>query len=61
MGRQDYMFLRFVKKIVKYHKSSRLVTLQNSGHVVNVDQPDRFNKGSWDERDSNLFVDSLNG
>ena len=37
------MFLRFVKKIVKYHKSSRLVTLQNSGHVVNVDQPDRFN------------------
>ena len=40
MGRQDYMFLRFVKKIVKFHKSSRLVTLQNSGHVVNVDQPD---------------------
>ena len=43
MGRQDYMFLKFVKKIVKYHKSSRLVTLQNSGHVVNVDQPDKFN------------------
>ena len=43
MGKQDYMFLRFVKKIVKFHKSSRLVTLQNSGHVVNVDQPDKFN------------------
>ena len=43
MGKQDYMFLPFVKKVVKYHKSSKLVTLSNSGHVVNIDQPDIFN------------------
>ena len=43
MGKQDYMFLPFVKKIIKYHKSSELVTLSNSGHVVNIDQPDIFN------------------
>ena len=43
MGKQDYMFLPFVKKIVKYHKSSKLVTLSKSGHVVNIDQPDIFN------------------
>ena len=41
MGKQDYMFLPFVKKVVKYHKSSKLVTLSKSGHVVNID--DIFN------------------
>jgi len=44
MGKEDYMFLPFVKKIVKVHDSSSLVTLSNSGHVVNIDQPEQFNK-----------------
>jgi pimeloyl-ACP methyl ester carboxylesterase len=43
MGSQDYMFLPFVKKIVKIHKHSKLLTLKKSGHVVNIDQPERFN------------------
>ena len=43
MGSQDYMFLPFVKKIVKIHKYSKLLTLKKSGHVVNIDQPERFN------------------
>lgn len=43
MGSQDYMFLPFVKKIVKIHQYSKLLTLQKSGHVVNIDQPERFN------------------
>ena len=43
MGSQDYMFLPFVKKIVCLHRSSSLVTLTNSGHVVNIDQPEEFN------------------
>ena len=43
MGSQDYMFLPFVKKIIKIHKYSKLLTLQKSGHVVNIDQPERFN------------------
>jgi pimeloyl-ACP methyl ester carboxylesterase len=43
MGSQDYMFLPFVKKIVKIHKYSKLLTLKKSGHVVNIDQPEQFN------------------
>ena len=43
MGSQDYMFLPFVKKIVKIHKYSKLLKLKKSGHVVNIDQPERFN------------------
>ena len=45
MGSQDYMFLPFVKKIVKIHPFSTLLTLQKSGHVVNIDQPEQFNDG----------------
>ncbi|MDG1762146.1 MAG: alpha/beta hydrolase [Flavobacteriaceae bacterium] len=45
MGNQDYMFLPFVKKIVKIHSCSTLLTLQKSGHVVNIDQPEQFNNG----------------
>jgi len=43
MGSQDYMFLPFVKKFVAVHESSSLITLANSGHVVNIDQPEEFN------------------
>ncbi len=43
MGEQDYMFLPFVKKIVSHHKSSSLITIIDSGHVVNIDQSEQFN------------------
>jgi len=43
MGKQDYMFLPYVKKIVKKHAASSLITLSDSGHVVNIDQPEAFN------------------
>jgi pimeloyl-ACP methyl ester carboxylesterase len=43
MGREDYMFLPYVKKIIQHQKKSLLTTLSNSGHVVNIDQPDQFN------------------
>ena len=43
MGEQDYMFLPFVKKIVRFHKSSSLITIIGSGHVVNIDQSEQFN------------------
>ena len=43
MGSQDYMFLPYVRKFVDLHKTSRLITLVNSGHVVNIDQPEEFN------------------
>jgi pimeloyl-ACP methyl ester carboxylesterase len=44
MGKEDYMFLPFVKEIVQLHQSSSLITVLNSGHVVNIDQPELFNK-----------------
>jgi len=43
MGKEDYMFLPFVKEIVQAHESSFLITLSDSGHVVNIDQPEQFN------------------
>jgi pimeloyl-ACP methyl ester carboxylesterase len=44
MGDQDVMFLEPVKKIVKNHTSSVLKILDKCGHVVNVEQPQRFNE-----------------
>ena len=45
MGSEDYMFLPFVKKIIKIHQYSSLLILKKSGHVVNIDQPEQFNDG----------------
>jgi len=42
------MFLPFVKKIVNLHQYSSLLTLKQSGHVVNIDQPEKFNLGLLD-------------
>ncbi|MBP2833470.1 alpha/beta hydrolase [Aquimarina sp. U1-2] len=44
MGEEDYLFLPSVKKVVAAHQLSWLYVIQNSGHVVNVEQPDIFNK-----------------
>ncbi|WP_395092505.1 alpha/beta fold hydrolase [Vaginella massiliensis] len=45
MGEEDHMFLPSVKKLVKRHfKTAELHVVQNSGHVVNVDQPQIFNE-----------------
>jgi pimeloyl-ACP methyl ester carboxylesterase len=44
MGDQDVMFLEPVKNLVKEHKNSILTILERCGHVVNVEQPDRFNQ-----------------
>ncbi len=44
MGDQDIMFLEPVKNLVKMHANSILEILDHCGHVVNVEQPDRFNQ-----------------
>lgn len=45
MGEEDYMFLPSVRKVVENHyRSSRLLVIENCGHVVNVEQPLIFNK-----------------
>ena len=43
MGSEDYMFLPSIKQISKSQKLSQLSVVENSGHVVNVDQPTEFN------------------
>ena len=45
MGDQDYMFLPSVRKVVKVHPSSDLLVIEDCGHVVNVEKPDKFNIG----------------
>lgn len=45
MGREDYMFLPSVRKVVEQHyRSSQLYVIENCGHVVNVEQPNIFNE-----------------
>lgn len=46
MGEEDHMFLPHVQKMVKDSKHSYLEIVEGSGHVVNVDKPDEFNKVS---------------
>jgi len=44
MGEEDHMFLPPVKKMVKDFENSYLEVVAGSGHVVNVDKPDEFNR-----------------
>jgi len=44
MGEQDYMFLPSIAMLVKNHKSSTLHVIPDCGHVVNVEQPQEFNR-----------------
>ncbi|MEG0384115.1 MAG: alpha/beta hydrolase [Solibacillus sp.] len=46
MGDEDYVFLKPVKRLVKEQSSSKLVILQDCGHVCNVDQDVEFNEVS---------------
>lgn len=48
MGEEDHMFLPPVKKMVKDFRHSYLEIVEGSGHVVNIDKPDEFNKVSLD-------------
>lgn len=44
MGNEDYMFLPSVRKVVESHyKTSKLLVLENCGHVVNVEKWELFN------------------
>ncbi len=46
MGEEDHMFLPPVKKMVQDFDHSYLEIVEGSGHVVNVDKPEEFNKQS---------------
>ena len=44
MGEEDHMFLPSITKLVQDHKSSTLIVVPACGHVVNVEQPEFFNR-----------------
>ena len=43
MGNKDYMFLSSIKKIVKRQPNAILGVFKNCGHVVNIENPEKFN------------------
>jgi pimeloyl-ACP methyl ester carboxylesterase len=43
MGEEDHLFLPAIKNIVSQHLQSSLLILKNCGHVVNIEQSERFN------------------
>lgn len=44
MGEEDYLFLPTIKKISAEQENANLFIIQDCGHVVNVEQPDLFNR-----------------
>ena len=44
MGSEDHLFVGPAKEIVKNNPNLQLEIVANCGHVVNVEQPDAFNK-----------------
>lgn len=44
MGEEDHMFLPPVKKMIKDFNHSYLTIVKGSGHVVNVEKPEEFNR-----------------
>lgn len=44
MGQEDHLFLPSIKKIVETQNSATLSVVENSGHVVNIEQPEQFNR-----------------
>ena len=43
MGAEDFLFLPSVRKAVLSFTNAQLCVVENSGHVVNIDQPKPFN------------------
>ncbi|WP_047246061.1 alpha/beta fold hydrolase [Maribacter thermophilus] len=44
MGEEDYLFLPTIKKISAEQENTNLFIIQDCGHVVNVEQPELFNR-----------------
>ena len=48
MGSEDYMFLPSVRNVVGEHLSSQLQVIHKCGHIVNIEQPEKFNNMTID-------------
>jgi len=61
MGEEDHMFLPPVKKMIDDFKHSYLEIVSGSGHVVNVEKPEEFNRISLEFLIRNRKVPQLAG
>lgn len=43
MGKQDYVFYRAAERFTASHENVKMVTIQDAGHICNIDQADTFN------------------
>ncbi|MFS0577198.1 alpha/beta hydrolase [Sporosarcina sp. 179-K 3D1 HS] len=48
MGDEDYLFIPPIKEVVRQNEGFEFITIKNSGHVCNIDQPEQFNRFSID-------------
>lgn len=44
MGEEDYLFIPPIEEVVRQHKGFEFMEIKDSGHVCNIDQPDKFNE-----------------
>ena len=44
MGKEDHLFLPSIKEAVASYSNAILHVVENAGHIVNVDQPNDFNR-----------------
>ncbi|MCZ2260368.1 alpha/beta fold hydrolase [Sporosarcina sp. G11-34] len=44
MGEEDYLFTPPIREVVRRNKEFEFITIKNSGHVCNIDQPEKFNQ-----------------
>lgn len=44
MGEEDYLFIPPIEEVVRQHKGFEFIKIKDSGHVCNIDQPEKFNE-----------------
>ena len=48
MGSDDYIFLKAAKAFARYHENVKIKILPAAGHICNIDNPQDFNRISFD-------------
>ncbi|SUJ20443.1 Uncharacterized carboxylesterase nap [Sporosarcina pasteurii] len=44
MGDEDYLFIPPIEEVVRQNEGFEFIKIKNSGHVCNIDQPEKFNQ-----------------
>lgn len=48
MGDEDYLFIPPIEEVVRQNEGFEFIKIEDSGHVCNIDQPEKFNEISID-------------